>query len=242
MITPDDGRRLLSARLAMLPKDHPLGEARHIYALVDPRNDEIRYIGKTVRPHQRLRDHINDRGHGNHKSHWIADLRSQGLEPYMVLLETSFGQAPWQEAERHWIARGKELGWRLTNSRPGGDGPPPLPPETRERMAKAWAGRKHRPDSLAKMAAASRGRRHSAESKARRSEMFRGRKITWIGKISEVLRKLSADDIVTIRARLAAGDSVGSLAAEYGVHRTTMSKVKMGTYEVFGQGSKGGAA
>lgn len=51
-------------------------------------------------------------------------------------------------------AHGHANKWPLTNATSGGDGVPDLPPETRQRMAQVWIGRKHRPESLKKKAEA----------------------------------------------------------------------------------------
>ena len=57
-----------------------------------------------------------------------------------------------------------------------------------------------------------------------------GRVIGWSTKISEANRKLDAKEISEIQRRLSCGEKVCVLAADFGVHRTTLSKVKAGTY------------
>ena len=47
---------------------------------------------------------------------------------------------------------------------------------------------------------------------------------------SEANRKLSESQCDEIRSRIAAGETSASLAAEFGVHRTTIQKVKAGRY------------
>lgn len=214
----------------------------HIYILIDPRSDEIRYVGKSIRPEQRLQNHMNERSNC-HRSHWLQQLKSAGLTPRMEIVETVIGEWPWQESEKRWIAKLAAMGARLTNNTAGGDGVCNLPPETRARVAATWRGRKHRPESLVKIGVASRGRRHTEERRSLMSAKMTGRKIHWVGKVAAALRKLTAEDLATIRARFAAGARTGELAREYGVHRTTMSKVKLGTYETYVQKSrsKGGA-
>jgi hypothetical protein len=60
---------------------------RSIYCLCDPRTDEIRYVGQSVDPANRLKGHKSDRD-GTAKSAWVAELRSEGLEPTLVVLST----------------------------------------------------------------------------------------------------------------------------------------------------------
>ena len=59
---------------------------------------------------------------------------------------------------------------------------------------------------------------------------MKNREITWGDKISETLRKLSQEDQQDIINRLNNGELVKNLAEEYGVHRTTISKIKKGVY------------
>ena len=210
----------------------------YIYGLCDPETDEIRYIGKSIRPVERLQNHMNERSNC-HRSHWLQSLKSRGLMPTMVILEELIGEWPWQEAERYWIARGRRIGWRLTNNTSGGDGAPDLPPETRTRMAAVWKGRKHSPETTAKLRLMRKGIRHTDETKAKMSRAQRGRKILWADKIGEKVRKLTPEDVLAIKLAMASGVKGCDLAAQYGVHRTTISKVKMGTYPTAKAGVRG---
>lgn len=203
----------------------------YIYALVDPENGEIRYIGKSIRPAERLQNHMNDRSNC-HRSHWLQSLKARGLRADLIVLERIDGAWPWQHSERHWIACGRANGWRLTNNTDGGDGVDGLSKETRAKMASVWRGRRHKPESIEKMLATKKERphSHSVETRARMSAAHAGREITWGDKLSASLRRLSDDQVEEIKRRFAAGERTTDLAKEYGVHRTTISKIKMGTY------------
>lgn len=200
-----------------------------IYGLVDPETMQIRYIGKTVNPDQRLASHCNEKSRC-HRSNWIRSLRAKGMKPFMVFIEEIIGDWPWQEAERFWIALATRSGWPITNNTSGGDGVHDLPKEARERISSAWIGRKHSAESKALIGIASGSRTHSAETKEKMSAAHSGRIITWGDKLSASLRKLSDDDVSSIRKRLSEGDKVIDISSEYGVHRTTISKIKKGTY------------
>ena len=205
----------------------------HIYILIDPRTDEIRYVGKSIRPHQRLQNHMNEPPTNCHRSHWLHELKGLGLYPLLDVVESISGECPWQESERYWIARLRSAGARLVNNTDGGDGVDGLPEETRKRMASIWKGRKHKPESLLKMSVARKGRTDKPESKRKRIETLK--KVEhgeeWNTKISISNRKLTTDDLSIIRSELA-NRTAGTqqLAERFGVHRTTISKVKMGTY------------
>lgn len=204
--------------------------AVYIYGLVDPESGLIRYIGKSIRPAERLQNHMNEISNC-HRSHWLQSLKARGLRADMAILERIDGAYPWQHSERFWIAYGRANGWPLTNNTDGGDGVPGLSGPSKERMASTWIGRKHKPESIQKMVATKKATyRCSVETRKRMSEAHTGRDITWGDKLSIALRKLTEEQVEEIKRRFAAGERTTDLAKEYGVHRTTISKIKMGTY------------
>lgn len=200
--------------------------AIYIYALIDPFTEEIRYIGKSVNPKARLQGHCTNPD-GTYRSNWIQTIMAQGVKPNMRILEELPGGANWQDAERRWIAHGHANNWPLTNATSGGDGVPDLPPETRQRMAQAWMGRKHRPESLKKIGEASKGRLHSAEWKQNMSATMANRYFSpnHKEKISQGKRKLSNEQIEDVRKRSALGETRASLAREYGVDPKTILNI-----------------
>ena len=83
-----------------------------IYALRDPRTQEVRYIGKTIHSVSgRLRKHIGlaRNGHRDHKYNWMRQLLVLGLEPVLDILELVSPDADWEESEMWWIAEGHRL-------------------------------------------------------------------------------------------------------------------------------------
>lgn len=205
--------------------------AVYIYGLYEPDTGALRYIGKSIRPFERLRNHINDKSRC-HRTNWIRSLVARGLEPDIAIIEEIRGEWPWQESERHWIAYAKKHGANLVNETSGGDGVSNLSDDARAKMKRTWTGRKHSADSLVRIGNAARGRKHTEEHKTKMSTIMSGRVVTWGEKLSAALRKISAEQHKQIQERLAAGETGISLAREYGVHRTTLSKIKMGTYYV----------
>jgi hypothetical protein len=73
---------------------------------------------------------------------------------------------------------------------------------------------------------------HSESHKRQMSIKMAGRKITWKAAIAEKNRKLTTQRAEQVSARLKNGERVCDLAAELGIHRTTVSKLKKGTYFV----------
>lgn len=91
----------------------------YIYGLLDPRDQLVHYVGKSDRPRQRLTEHLKDAASNPYKAEWLEDLSVSGGRPRIVILET-VSLADWEQAERRWIATGRDLEWPLTNIQAGG--------------------------------------------------------------------------------------------------------------------------
>lgn len=61
----------------------------YIYALIDPRDESIRYIGKTINPKSRMSCHISEckKSDRNYRLNWVRNLLSNGLHPKMKILK-----------------------------------------------------------------------------------------------------------------------------------------------------------
>src|SRR6185369_1307504 len=94
-----------------------------IYGLVDPRSDQLRYVGKTVREaRRRLGQHVwqaRNEGHKRHVLAWLDGLETAGLRPEIVELERVSPGGDWEEAEQFWIAYFRFLGANLCNHTDG---------------------------------------------------------------------------------------------------------------------------
>lgn len=119
-----------------------------IYGLVDPRDDQVRYIGMTTKALEvRLSGHLNESHYRPklcyHKSHWIRQLQALGLSPGIQLLEEVPAGADWRVVESRWIAHGRSQGWPLTNMTDGGEGAPGrvLSEEIKRKISIASRGR-----------------------------------------------------------------------------------------------------
>ena len=73
----------------------------YIYKLIDPITDEVRYIGRTTDPEERLRSHIYQTNGNTDKDNWIIGLREVGKYPTMEIIETVTHDGG--ARERHWI-------------------------------------------------------------------------------------------------------------------------------------------
>ncbi len=163
-----------------------------IYGLYDPRNDELRYIGKTSASLEgRLWQHINDakRGRKTYKSDWIKLLLQFDMEPYIKVLGETTEEA-WQEDEKAWIAKTKAEGVKLTNLTEGGDGLVNFRHTERSKQKISahnirtgkippnWKGRKQSPEHIQRRVEARKkggNYGHSEESKEKISQNRKGK-------------------------------------------------------------------
>src|SRR5258708_24824868 len=104
---------------------HPTGLIRevdyYIYLLRDPRDNRVRYVGRTKNPKRRYSSHLHEKYDGSYihaRRDWIGELRLMNLRPQMEITETVF--APIAEAlvierEFRWIFHFFQQGAHLTN-------------------------------------------------------------------------------------------------------------------------------
>jgi transposase len=117
-----------------------------IYGLIDPRNGELRYVGKSVCGIRRAKQHGYPycmKMHAHlHSTRWIKQLRSLGLKYEIEVLEIHETANTLASAERHFIAYFRSIGCRLTNMTGGGDGTlgTQKSAETRHKMSVARGG------------------------------------------------------------------------------------------------------
>lgn len=138
-----------------------------IYALKDPRDGAVRYIGKAKDPKRRLYLHLREAKKGKiktHKNYWVGLLLSLGETPEMELLD----QVPdFQQNffERAYIKVYRELGTKLTNLTDGGDG------------GATTTGRKLSPERCAAISARNKGVPKTLEHRAALSSALIGRPV-----------------------------------------------------------------
>jgi DNA-binding XRE family transcriptional regulator len=93
------------------------GITRAIYALLDPRDDTVRYVGCAIDVEKRFQEHLRDRGN-TPKCRWLAELKYYGLYPRLEILETVVGFYGAFGREDYWIHEMLAAGAPLTNSIP----------------------------------------------------------------------------------------------------------------------------
>jgi hypothetical protein len=108
-----------------------------IYGLFDPRDGQLRYVGKSVIGLKRAREHAFPAHLKNDKSHcgnWIRLLIRLGIKCGVVLLHDVGDPELLSDAEIFWIAYFRKMGYPLTNFQDGGLGRAigtKMPPEAR---------------------------------------------------------------------------------------------------------------
>lgn len=117
-----------------------------IYALKDPRDGHVKYVGRSVRGLQRPRQHWLTASMG-----WIAELKAAGTDMIIDVLEVCSNRTSLEWAETKWIAEAIRLGWPITNQKRGGrDGGTYISAATASKLSKAKKGVPRDPASIVK--------------------------------------------------------------------------------------------
>lgn len=151
-----------------------------VYALKDPRTNEIRYVGITKKTvDERIKDHLKMAKTNPNRwvYHWINDVLGTGLSLLVDVLEET-NNCVLCERERYWILYGKENGWRLTNATDGGEGVSgyKFTEEAREKISKSNLEKWSDPAFREKVLNARKGYKHSEETKKKMSASMAGLK------------------------------------------------------------------
>lgn len=129
-----------------------------IYALIDPNDQQIRYVGKTKHcPEKRLQNHLYEKSK-THKCNWIKSLN--GEVPELLILDI-VSENNWIFWEQYWISQCKSWGFKLTNATIGGEG---------------GSGLKHSEERKQQISNMNKGRIISRETRLKISEGNKGKK------------------------------------------------------------------
>ena len=155
----------------------------YIYALIDPRNNECRYIGKTANTSKRFSAHIRaSLVERTHKAAWVKSLLAISAAPTMEIIDIALPDCA-DECEREWIAYFKFLGADLCNHTQGGDGGAgPRSAETRAKISKALEGHAVSKETKSKIGIKNTGNKHSlghVHTEDSRSRMSKGMQSAW---------------------------------------------------------------
>jgi len=148
----------------------------YIYALIDPRDNEVRYIGQTVNLSQRFRKHLTDKRISSRKRAWLDELLLLGKEPIMKVIEQcNKGNAG--EREQYWIADYRNLNTDLLNISNGGAGHGSwtMSDEIKKKISDANKGRTFTDETRKKLSDAGKRRTFTDETRKKISDSQKGK-------------------------------------------------------------------
>lgn len=158
-----------------------------IYGLIDPRDNRIRYVGKTKRDlDKRLNEHLMNvyLKNNTYKNKWIKKLLKLQLCPIIILLEEC-NENGWELREEYWIRYYKDKYNDLTNATSGGEGLNNPTIEVRKKISIKNKGRKCSLEEVENRRIVFSGegnpfygKKHSEETKKKLSNYFLGKKHT----------------------------------------------------------------
>lgn len=101
-----------------------ISATRMIYALTDPLDQKVKYIGYTKNFFTRIQYHFHDKpntkGDRCATYPWLKELAEHGVLPHSFCVEILTDNSDWQERERYWIKFYREQGEPLLNLTAGG--------------------------------------------------------------------------------------------------------------------------
>lgn len=150
----------------------------HIYALIDPRDNQVRYIGKSDAVCRRFKEHQSDikSASNNKKIAWLKKLSKLGLQPRVVIIET-ISKLVWAETEIEWIRYFRSIGARLTNSTDGGEGIEgyKLTEAQKEKVSKMFKGKRFTEEHKRKIGESNTGKKRTDAMKEKLSTLYKGK-------------------------------------------------------------------
>jgi hypothetical protein len=193
-----------------------------IYALCDPRDCAVKYIGVTsTELRQRLHSHMWSKRDGSPRGVWLSELFALGFRPTIFKIEdVMLGKA--SDRERYWIAEYRKLGAALVNSENGLPGflGGNLSEEQKQRIGDRNRGTKRKwanPEERSrKLSDALTGKPKSREQVIALANRRRGK-----SKLPQHVQDL-------IRERHKSGVSMAAIAREIGCSHTAVSFIVVG--------------
>ena len=146
-------------------------QSKHlVYGLIDPRTNELRYIGKSSRGLKRPKLHRQPKYRigKTHRRMWLMSMwEDNETVPSVLVLKECQSESEALEQEVILIAFFKQTGIDLTNGTDGGDGISghKMTEDTRAKMSKSKLGVKFSPEHCSNMGKAKLGKKHTVEAR-----------------------------------------------------------------------------
>lgn len=206
-----------------------------IYALSDPRTNEVRYVGKAANPAKRLQAHLSAfqlTQYRSRKNSWLRSLLEKGLKPDLLIVDSDIPAEDLNEAEKFWIAVYRGWGVPLTNGTDGGDGGAVTDPDARARIRAAHLGKKASGETRLKMSAAHQRRMADPAAREAWTTKMRNRPNQKPPPIrrgeDNNTARFSVAEVFDMRQRRAAGASLKEIAERYATSQAQVSYVVTG--------------
>lgn len=93
----------------------PRDKTTYIYALCEPDTGAVRYIGSSVAPLARLREHmsvVTNPALGE----WFSTLKGRGESPDLCIIDEIAPGSEWAGIEKMWVLRGVAAGGLLNRT------------------------------------------------------------------------------------------------------------------------------
>ncbi len=227
----------------------------YIYGLIDPRTQEIRYIGFTNKNiKDRLKSHLTKSSlkTNTHKNNWIKSLLKKNLKPEIFQLQET-NEKEWQFDEQWNIQYFLSIGCNLTNGTAGGEGRLGSYPtkETREKMSLLKIGTKRNHEDRMKISISRMGKSLDEKTKIKISLTLAGKKhskdrieknrISHTGKTKNKMTKIKTSlslmnidqeqfsEIINLND---SGISQREISRKYKIGRNTVKKIINKEYEL----------
>ena len=167
-----------------------------VYGLLDPRTNEIRYVGLSTTGLKRPREHGKPSQMKMQlpRSCWVRSLRAAGYDYFIIILQRCDSFEALCEAEKDWIAVGRSaLGDRLLNLTDGGEGTIGCHPskESIEKNRAKNTGRKNTPEAI-KLMSESRSK-YLADPEVRKQISKKQREVWASKELQEKQRRINAE-------------------------------------------------
>lgn len=153
----------------------------YIYTLRDPITREIRYVGKSDNPKQRLSEHIRKSKYTiTYKNRWLQTLKQKNLIPIMEIIDI-VDKNNWGDSEKKWISYYREEGFNLTNLTDGGEGGN-FGEKVNKKISEKLKGRIYSQETIKLMSESAKKRKLTDEGRKLLSEKRKGSKNPMFGK------------------------------------------------------------
>lgn len=205
----------------------------YIYVLQDPHHYAPRYVGMTIRPQIRMKEHIRESKlkNNNPKNDWIRKLRRNGVSPTMLLIEATCDHRA-AEREIFWVNYFRNCGYKIMNYAEPGGKPPTLfgeqHPMWGKRLADFGIYRSGKNNPMWGKVGHWKNKQRTSDTNEKISKTLQSKESDYN------VTALSKDDIFAVDKMLRDGILSGvEIARQFGVSKSVVSAIKHRSKKAF---------